>query len=284
MPQRSGLGKGLDALIPSSKEGEGAGGVTHISIDRIVPNPRQPRTNFDATEMEELAASIREHGVIQPLIVTQGERGKEYVLVAGERRWQAAKLAGLRELPVVVRQATDQQRLELALIENLQRADLNPLEEANAYNQLVEEFSLSHDEIAARVGKNRVTVTNTLRLLKLPEIVQAALSQEKITAGHGRALLGLASPQAQIAALQTVLKNDYNVRQTEELVRRLSGQKTAAKNRPAPPPEMKAIEERLQASLGTKVALKKGRKGGSLVLYYYSDEELNAILDRLIDE
>ncbi|MCS6993592.1 MAG: ParB/RepB/Spo0J family partition protein [Anaerolineales bacterium] len=292
MPKHSGLGKGLDALIPGGSvpqpptAGESsASAVQNVPIESIVPNPRQPRAHFDPDSIEELAVSIREHGIIQPLLVSRTETGNGYLLIAGERRWQAAQRAGLREVPVIVRQTTDQERLELALIENIQRADLNPLEEANAYRQLNEEFHLSHEEIAARVGKSRVSITNTLRLLKLPPIVQQALVEGNLSEGHARALLGLNSSQAQEAAFRQICERGLTVRQTEELVNKLKGEKPAPAPKPVPPPDVKALQERLEASLGTRVVLKTNRKGGGvLALHYFSSEELDALLARLLDE
>jgi ParB family chromosome partitioning protein len=253
-------------------------------VDHIVPNPRQPRMHMDAQELEELAASIREHGVIQPLIVTRGEKPDEYVLIAGERRWLAARQAGLRQVPAIVREASDQQRLELALIENVQRADLGPLETADAYRQLSEDFELSHEEIADRVGKSRAAVTNTLRLLKLSTAANEALAAGEISEGHARCLLSLASPQAQSAALDTIIRLGLNVRQAEELVRRLSGEKAPAKPKSEPAPEIKDLETRLEGSLGTRVNLNRRAKGGTLVIYFYSDEELDALVGRLIGD
>ncbi len=297
MPKHTGLGKGLDALIPSGfqqeqasqEEGEAQprnmGGILTVPVEQIVPNPRQPRSHFEPAALEELAASIKEHGVIQPLLVSRNDSGTGYTLIAGERRWQAAKLAGLTEVPVIVRQTSDQQKLELALIENVQRADLNSLEEANAYRQLSDEFQLSHEEIAARVGKSRVAVTNTLRLLKLPEAVQQALVDGRVSEGHARALLALSTPQAMEAAMRIVVTREMTVRQTEELVRKLSGEKRSAAPKAGPSPDTLALEERIRGSLGTKVSLKAGKKGdGSLTVYFYSEEELNALLARLLDE
>jgi ParB family transcriptional regulator, chromosome partitioning protein len=290
MPSQSrGLGKGLDALIPT-----GAGyntepvpapsGALQVSVNSIIPNPRQPRTNFDPTELEELAASIREHGIIQPLIVSQEAGVPGYVLIAGERRLQAAKHAGLSKVPVLIRQTTDQERLELALIENIQRTDLNAIEEAIAYQQLVDEFGLAHEEIAGQVGKSRVAVTNTMRLLKLPNIVQSAIVENRITEGHARALLALETPQAQIAAMHTIISGGLNVRQTEELVRKFSGERPATRPKPASAPDIMALEERLRSNLGTKVDLKHGKEGkGTITLHFYSDEELNTLLDRLLE-
>lgn len=283
MPQRTGLGKGLDALIPGGGEPPSAGSIRQIPVDSISPNPRQPRSSFDPLELDELAASIREHGILQPLIVSLAEDNR-YILIAGERRLEAARKAGLRTVPAILRQVGDQQLLELALIENLQRADLNPLEEAEAYRQLTADFGLSHEQVAERVGKSRAAVTNTLRLLGLPDAARKALLEGKISEGHARALLSLPTPEAQQAALHTVLTQELNVRQTEELVRKLSGQKPASSPRPASPPEITALEERLRAALGTRVSLRHGRRGGSLILYYYSDEELDSLLERLLKE
>lgn len=295
MPKHTGLGKGLDALIPSSgfqqeaaQEGDvlaPAAGALSVPVKQIIPNPRQPRSHFDPVALAELAASIKEHGVIQPLLVSRADSGKGYILIAGERRWQASQLAGLTEVPVIVRQTSDQQKLELALIENIQRADLNPLEEANAYRQLSDEFQFSHEQIAERVGKSRVAITNTLRLLKLPATVQQSLLDGRITEGHARALLALSTPQAMEAASQTVITREMTVRQTEELVRKLGGEKPAAASKSGPSPDTRALEERIRNSLGTKVSLKPGAKGnGSLTLFFYSEEELNALLARLLDE
>ncbi len=282
MAKRSGLGKGLDALIPGG--GTPAGNqVQQVEIDRIIPNPRQPREHFDPEKLAELAASIREHGIIQPLVVSPDGSGG-YILIAGERRLQAARQAGLRKVPVVERETTDQQRLELALIENIQRADLNPLEEAEAYQHLQDEFGLSHEEIARRVGKSRTAVTNTLRLLQASKAVRQAVLDGRISAGHARALLGLPGEKAQDAALQTVLRDDLSVRRTEALVRKLSGQRLAAKPKKSASPELQALQERLQSALGTKVTLRHGRKGGAVTIHYYSDEELEALLARLLNE
>ena len=282
MAQRTGLGKGLDALIPGGKDSpSSAGGVMQAAVESIARNPRQPRVQFDAGELDELAASIREHGIIQPLIVSPG-KNNGFILIAGERRLQAAKKAGLQTVPVILRQASDRQHLELALIENVQRADLGPLEEADAYQHLVQDFGLSQEEVAARVGKSRVAVTNTLRLLGLSQRVKQALAEEQITEGHARALLGLTSAKAQEAALQTVLKLFLSVRQTEGLVRKLGGEKPKAKVKSKPAADVADIERRLRASLGTKVAFKHGKKGGAVTIYYYSDEELDTLLERLL--
>ncbi len=283
MAQRTGLGKGLDALIPAGGKVSAlgsAGGVQQVSVDAIQRNPRQPRVHFKEDELTELAESIRAHGVIQPLIVIPKPDGK-FVLIAGERRWQAAQRAGLRTVPVITRQANNQEMLEVALIENVQRADLNALEEAEAYRQLVEEFGLSHEAVAKRVGKSRVAVTNTLRLLGLADVVKQALVDDRITEGHARALLALSTQKAQASAMQTVINLSLSVRQTEELIRKLAGQKPIKAKKPIRNADLHDVEKRLQRSLGTKVALKHGKKGGTVTIYYYSDEELDALLEKL---
>ena len=289
MAQRTGLGKGLDALIPSGPNsgkntpavstGTG-GGVQQVPVESIQPNPRQPRIHFKEEDLAELAASIREHGVIQPLIVMPKPDGT-FILIAGERRWQASQRAGLRTVPVITREANNQQMLEVALIENVQRADLNSMEEAEAYRQLVEEFGLSHEAVAKRVGKSRVAVTNTLRLLGLADVVKQALVDGRLTEGHARALLALSTQKAQASAMQTVINLSLSVRQTEELIRKLAGQKPVKAKKAGKNADVNDVEQRLQNSLGTKVALKHGAKGGTVTIYYYSGEELDALLEKL---
>jgi ParB family transcriptional regulator, chromosome partitioning protein len=285
MAHRKGLGKGLEALIPTGKPGgtvsAGFGGVQQVAVDLIQRNPHQPRVKFNEEELNELAASIREHGVIQPLIVAPKSEGT-FILIAGERRWLAAQRAGLRTVPVITRQANNQEFLELALIENLQRADLNCMEEAEAYRQLVEDFGLSHESVAKRVGKSRVAVTNTLRLLGLADVVKQALVDGKLTEGHARALLALSTQKAQASALQTVINLSLSVRQTEELIRKLAGQKSIKAKKPGRSADVHDVEKRLQSSLGTKVALKHGKKGGTVTIYYYSDEDLDSLLEKLL--
>lgn len=288
MAQRTGLGKGLESLIPTGGKNipapttthAGGGGIQQVSVDAIKPNPRQPRIHFKEEDLLELAASIREHGVIQPLIVTSKPDGT-FILIAGERRWQASQRAGLKTVPVILRQANNQEMLEVALIENVQRADLNAMEEAEAYRQLVEEFGLSHEAVAKRVGKNRVTVTNTLRLLGLADAAKQALVDGRITEGHARALLALSTQKAQASALQTIVNLSLSVRQAEELIRKLAGQKPIKARKPGKNADVNDVEKRLQHSLGTKVALKHGKKGGTVTIYYYSDEELDTLLEKL---
>ena len=304
MPQRTGLGKGLDALIPSSRGLQahtGGEGVLQLPVDVILRNPRQPRDQFDAKDLQELTASIREHGIIQPLIVSPGKEGT-YTLIAGERRLEAAKLAGLRTVPAISRQASDRDLLELALIENIQRAELNPLEEADAYRQLTEDFGLSHEEVALRVGKSRPAVTNTMRLLQLSETVKKALiegyahadeadqdieeqgeSKFRLSEGHARALLRLSTHQAQDSALKTVVAGKLNVRQTEEFVKRWGGEKKPSVSKRPLSPEVAELEKRLEESLETKVKLRYSKgTGGTVTIRYYSDEELNKLLERLL--
>jgi ParB family transcriptional regulator, chromosome partitioning protein len=276
--KKFGLGRGLDALLPASDTSP-TGSMT-VPVGAIHPNPRQPRKEFAEQDLQELTDSIREHGVLQPLIVTRGPESNAYTLIAGERRLQASRRAGLERVPVVVREATEVQRLELALIENVQRSDLSPLETADAYRQLCDEFSLSHEDIAKRVGKSRVEVTNTMRLLKLPEHARKALSDGQITEGHARAILSLPHAQAQAAAVDTVLARGLSVRQTEELVRRLTGHRAVKHAPPRLPPDLRALEKRMTESLGTKVAIRHGKRGGLIILHYYSDEELDAITTR----
>lgn len=291
MARKPGLGRGLDALIPSGETKDatqphvsGNQGVNQIPIEQIRPNPQQPRSKIDPESLKELANSISEHGIIQPLIVSVDPEGNGYLLIAGERRWRAAQLAGLQMVPVIERSVTEQDQLELALIENIQRADLSPLETAEAFRQLAETFSLTHEQIAERVGKSRTSVTNTLRLLNLSDQARQALADEQITEGHARAILGLPSAQAQRSVLSTVLNLGLNVRQTEALVKKMCGERPSVQPKPEPAPEVRALESRLRSHFGTKVALNNGPKGGSLVIYYYSDEELNTILDKILPE
>jgi ParB family chromosome partitioning protein len=284
--EKRGLGRGLEALIPSTPADEvHEAGITEVPLSAISPNPRQPRQKQDSEALRELADSIREHGLLQPLIVTRGEGSlpgaPRYQLIAGERRWLAARMAGLTQVPVVIKEATPQQTLELALVENIQRADLNPMEEAQAYHQLIDEFGLTQEQVAARVGKSRVAVTNTLRLLRLPDEAKAALLKAEISEGHARALLALESRALQVQALRLIVQRGLNVRQTEELVRRLQSpaEKKAA---PSDSPETKALESRLESALNTRVQLSRGRRGGKLVIHFYSEEELEAICNVLL--
>jgi len=286
-PVRRGLGKGLEALIPS---GQPTPGLLEVDVEDIVPNPRQPRHALDPDALRELADSIREHGLIQPLVVTRlatqsasSEEDARYQLIAGERRWEAAKMAGLQRVPVVVKEVTPQETLELALVENIQRADLNPLEEAAAYRQLIDEFGLTQEEVASRVGRSRSSVANSLRLLTLPDAVKEALAENRISEGHARALLGLERDRDRLEALQTVLKRGLSVRQTEELVRRLLSETRESKITRFRAPETVALENAFRNALGTKVNLFRSKKGGKLVIHFYSEEELQRLYNLIVE-
>ena len=276
-----GLGRGLSTLIPQRTAGQPA--PTEIAIDRIRPNPHQPRRRFDEAELATLTESVRVHGILQPILVTETIDG--YRLVAGERRLRAASAAGLERIPAVVRQLDDQTQLEVALIENLQREDLDAIEAARGFRRLIDEFGFSPELIAARVGRARSTVANTLRLLELAPSVQAAVGDRRISEGHARALGGL-SVDHQDHVLGTVIEQDLSVRQTEELVRRLREPRPAAPERaskasPSGDPDLERVEEDLRRALGTKVSLARSRRGGRIVIEYYSDDELGRLYDRL---
>lgn len=283
MAQKSGLGKGLDALIPSGFTAQSTPADSHVPLSMVIPNPQQPRDTINEEDLVELAASIREHGIIQPLVVSHDPLSGNYILIAGERRLRAARLAGLERVPVIIRTVNEQQRLTEALIENIQRADLSPLETARGFKRLVDEFNLTHDELAAQVGKSRTTVTNTIRLLNLPPVIQEALAARKISEGHARSLLGLPTEEAQIAALHTILTQELNVRRTEELVRKLCGEKPPSLPVKPVDPLIHDIEERLRTRFGTKVNLHPSGKGGTITIHYYSEEELSNLINSLLD-
>ncbi len=283
--QPTGLARGLGALIPErpASADPASDSIHYVPIQSIQPNPHQPRTsNMDEEKLAELANSIREHGLIQPLIVTK--TGSRYTLIAGERRWRACQqIADLHEIPVILKEATPQEMLELALIENIQRDDLNPLEEAYAYQQLVAEFGLTQEEVAQRVGKGRSTVANLLRLLKLPANIQQAVTDGRISGAHGRALLPLPAPVMQTNAMNIVIERDLSVRQTEVLVKNLMAEE---KPRPKPrqplPPELVDLERQFRESLTAKVAIQKSGKGGKVVIFYDSDDDLQTIYDVIV--
>ncbi|MCB0168615.1 MAG: ParB/RepB/Spo0J family partition protein [Anaerolineae bacterium] len=284
MTKRRGLGKGLSALIPQSDDSDAElpTGALEIPVDQIAPNPHQPRQEFDEIQLRELADSITEHGLIQPLIVTQV--GLSYQLIAGERRWRASQLAGLETVPVIVKETTPQQMLELALVENIQRADLNPLEEARAYAQLMEEFGLTQEAVAERVSKSRTAVANTVRLLNLNDETKAALASGAITEGHARALLSLKSDRDQLRALATIIEKSLTVRQTEALVKQmLSGDEPSKPKRPPLTPHDKAMLEKFESRLGTRVELSRAEEEtGKLTIHFYSEEELQAIFNAIL--
>ncbi len=279
---RKALGKGINALIPdfemrapeSAERGENLG--TELLVDEILPNRFQPRKYFDDDKLEELVASIRENGILQPVIVQKVETG--YELVVGERRWRASKKAGLKKIPAVIREVSENQALELAIVENIHRQELNPIEEAEAYARLSDEFALTQEMIAKKVGKSRATVANTLRLLNLSRNTKEDLISGKLSMGHARALLGLDNAGQMRALRKEIFKQDLTVRQTESRVNRLK--------QPAPtklvPADKKSIfirdlEKGLERKLGTKVEINPGKKGGKLVVTYYSDDDLDRI-------
>jgi ParB family chromosome partitioning protein len=268
-----GLGRGLDALIPSS---EGSRGVLEIALDRITPNTDQPRSAFDETTLGELAASIAVHGVLQPVIVRELADGG-YQLVAGERRLRAARMAGLDAIPAVVRDSDEEtSSLELALIENIQRADLNPVETALAYRELIDRFGMTHEAVARQVGKSRVAISNSLRLLDLAPETLRAIVDGRITEGHGRALAAITIAELQTAVLDIVVDRQLSVRQTEELVRRKRDE-APARERPTLSPDLADLEAQLRGVLATKVGIVRTRRGGRLVIDFYSDEELDRL-------
>ena len=300
--RKMGLGRGLDALIPTPRpEAAGLSSVQSVELERIVPNPHQPRERFAHEALRELAESIRAHGIIQPLVVTQirsaglphrsadgaspsaaGEPLPRYHLIAGERRWQAARLAGLTTVPVVVREASPQAMLELALIENIQRADLNPLEEAAAYRHLMDDFHLTQEQVAERVGKSRVAVANAVRLLKLPDEIRMALSEGRISEGHARALLRIENVGEQRRLLKKIIDEGLSVRQVEaygEAESRAPRQRGETPARTAPrDPQARHLEEEFRRALGTKVTLQRHRSGGGrLIIEFFSEEELEGI-------
>ncbi|MFQ5434497.1 MAG: ParB/RepB/Spo0J family partition protein [Anaerolineae bacterium] len=285
MSKKRGLGRGLEALIPAAQEtAVPAKGIRTVPIKQIQPNPHQPRSQMDEEKLAELAASIKEHGLIQPLIVTESDDG--YTLIAGERRWRASQLAGLADMPVIVKEATPQAMLELAIIENIQRADLNPLEEAYAYQQLMDEFGLTQEKVAQRVGKGRSTVANLVRLTQLPPIIQQAVTDGRLSGAHARTLLPLPTPEMQIAAMNQILKLSLSVRQTEGLVKKLlAAEKPKPKPKARPSAELLALETKFEQKLGTRVNIQKqGKKGGKVVIHFYSDDDLQAIYDNIIGE
>jgi len=292
--KRKTLGRGLASLIPeaarvdteSPRAALASAAVVQIPLEEIRANPLQPRRHFDAVAIEELASSIREQGVIQPLLLRPVESG--YEIVAGERRFRAASAAGLRTLPALVRRMDDSESLEIALIENIQREDLNIVEEAEAYRDLMEQFGYSHEELSRRVGKDRSTISNTLRLLKLPDEALDAMSRGAIAMGHGRALLGLADQGEDplLDVLTQVLASSLSVRQTEDLVRRTKAGKATRKTVKDLPSALEDLQDRLARHLGTRVKVKPRARGegGKIVLEYYTRQELDRLIERIEGE
>ena len=283
--RRPALGKGLSALIPEAPEPQRPGAL-EVDIDQLVPNQQQPRMQMDDARLVELAESIKANGVLQPILVRRVESG--YRIIAGERRWRAAQRAGLLKVPVVVRvvpEASERQLLELALVENLQREDLNPVDEALAYQRLVEEFGLTQEQVAAAVGKDRSSVANYVRLLKLPDEVRGDLASGAISMGHARALLALPDPAAQRHAAREIIARALSVREAEALVRRLSSPPPPGPDKPRPTVDVhtRAAEDRMRFALGTKVRIVRKGTGGTIQIEFGSESELNRLYERLTD-
>lgn len=306
MAQNYGLGRGLSSLIPNSQPSQNSNDtapiaqmeddvaparmpvkkddvirgdkyVIEVDVNNIIPNPHQPRLQFDDEKLNDLAASIKQHGVIQPLVVSKN--GSQYELIAGERRFQASKRAGLAKVPVIVREAGEKEKLELAIIENIQRHDLNAIEEAKAYQKLMDEYQLNQEEVAAKMGKSRSLVANKVRLLGLPVEIQKALIEGQITEGHAKAILAIPNPEKQRALFEMIVKNNLTVRQTEEKTKEISVK--PHKRQVSVDPEVKHIEETLVGALGTKVKVSKSGDGGKIVIEYYSKEDLDSLLDKI---
>jgi len=310
MARKAGLGKGLDALLPDNDDENSqaingsvpddtlstetlppakpaAKGIVQLSIDKLVPNPGQPRKNFDEAELKELADSITQHGIIQPIIAADAGDGT-CIIIAGERRTRAARLAGLSEVPVIIRDYTDQKRLEVSLIENIQRTDLNPIEEASAYKNLMDFSGFSQDDLAARVGKNRSTVANALRLLKLPAEIQKSIEQGTISPGHARALLSISDSKDREKLYRDILASDLSVREAEKRAQAVSvpaaekpGKDKKQKTGAGRAPEIDAMEEKFIGKLGTKVAIEGDLNKGRIYIEYYSMEDLERLYEIL---
>lgn len=275
--QRKALGRGLAALIPISSAAMSAG-LRTIAIERIQPSRRQPRKRFDKESLDELAASIKLRGVLQPIIVRR--RGDDYELVAGERRWRAASRAGLQEIPAIIKELTDSDALQVALIENLQRQDLDPLEEAEAYLQLIRQYAMAQDQVADAVGKSRSAISNALRLLKLPRKVLQMLAEGDITAGHARALMTLDSDEGILRLATKIIERKLSVREAEHEARLLT-KKPKKTNADQKTPAEQSVEERLQRALGTKVRLRHRRGKGKIEIYFHSLEQLDQLLAQI---
>lgn len=294
--QNFGLGRGLSSLIPNAGtapqtdapvgkrpvigEDDSIRGdkyVVEIDIDSIVPNPQQPRIRFDEEKLADLASSIKTHGIIQPLIVSRD--GNQYEIIAGERRYQAGKIAGLKKVPVIVREAGELEKLELAIIENIQRHDLNAIEEAKAYQKLIDEYQMNQEEVAFKMGKSRSLVANKVRLLSLPVEIQRALIEGRITEGHAKAILAISNPEKQRALYELILRDNLTVRQTEDKTKDISVK--PHKRVVNVDPALKEIEETLIGALGTKVKISKAGNGGKIVIEYYSQEDLDSLLNKI---
>lgn len=281
MAQRQALGRGLEALIPGA--GTEEPGIRQIPLDTIRSSPNQPRKLFDDSKLKELAASIRSHGVLAPVLLRQTEDG--YELVAGERRFRAAQMAGIQSIPAIMKEVSNSEMLELALIENIQREDLNPIEEAEVYRRLTEEFGLSQEEVARRVGRDRSSVANALRLLRLPARIQQDLMAGALTAGHARALLALEAVSEQLRLREQIVKRGLTVRAAESLIRRLKARPVSRRVQGGRlSPHVSALEDRLRQRLITKVAVVPAGRGGRIELHYFSDEDLTRLVEAICGE
>lgn len=279
MAKRKALGKGLSALFPETAASEDERGFFYCPIESIAPNPHQPRQNFSDPELAELAHSIREKGVIQPVLVSKTEDG--FQLIAGERRWRAAQKAGLDKIPAWIRDASPAEALELALIENLQRKDLNPVEEASAYQEMMQKFELTQEALSKRIGKDRSTVANSLRLLKLPTIIQQDLIELRLTPGHARVLVGVESPAIQREMRDLIIGRSLSVRQTEALIKKASAQKRPKSTKGEMDTYIQSLANDLQDSLGTKVMIHRKGTKGRIIIEFYSDDDLGRLIDQL---
>jgi ParB family transcriptional regulator, chromosome partitioning protein len=278
-PKKKGLGRGLGALIPTIENPKTEKrGFFYLAIEEVVPNPFQPRKKVKDADIDKLAESIKQNGIIQPLLVKKKDGG--YQLIAGERRWRAAQRAGLTEVPAVLREAEAISQLELALIENIQRRNLNPMEEAEAYQRLVQEFGVSQEEVARQVSKDRTSISNSLRLLKLPPRIQEQISEGVLSFGHAKCLLGLESVEEQMQLAQEVIDHGLSVRELERLIKRKAT--ISAKERTRPVPCEEDWVKEVISKLKTRVRLKRKKKGGALEIYFYSDEDLIRIVDLLL--
>lgn len=281
--KRMALGKGLGALLPEFGQAESKA-LLYCGIEEIIPNRSQPRKHFDESKLQELAESIKEKGILEPLIVRRTDQG--YELIVGERRWRAAQKAGLKEVPVVVKEAEGREALEISLIENLQREDLNPIEAAEAFKHLIEEFNISQEDLSKRIGKDRTTITNTLRLLKLPLEVRNQLLQNRITSGHARAILSLESKEKQKELCALIIKKGLSVREAEALAKRWSEKPkksiTPAKKRGDLESQLSSLQDSLRKYLGTKVHITQKGKKGKIEIEYYSHEDLERIVEAIL--
>ncbi|HJR78214.1 MAG TPA: ParB/RepB/Spo0J family partition protein [Nitrospiraceae bacterium] len=282
--EKKALGRGLDALLPSARPPVEVdrGDVQHLRLEAIVPNRYQPRQQFSETELADLAKSLKENGLLQPILVRRKGDGI-FELIAGERRLRAAKLAGLEKIAAVIRNCSDQESMVLALVENLQRDDLNPMETARAYHRMVTEFGLTQEAVAERVGCDRSSIANMLRLMMLPADIQELVESNQLSTGHAKVILGLVAPEAQMDLARRIIDGRLSVREAERLLQQQSDRRRQMK-RPARPPVRSDVEERLQKRLGTRVHIEKGRRGGKIIIQYFSPEELEGIVEKILDE